>query len=82
MLRPSSILQILSVYPSFLLPVPFIMEEDEDDDIYAPSDAIEVVEQNVPTAVRPEKKGNDLDDGEEEGEEIEEDSSDSVLSAV
>lgn len=58
------------------------MEEDEEDDIYAPSDAIEVVEQNVPAAIRSEKKGNDLDDGEEEGEEIEEDSSDSVFSAV
>ena len=58
------------------------MEEDEDDDIYAPTDAIEVVEQNISALVRSEKKGNDLDDGEEEGEELEEDSSDSVLSAV
>lgn len=58
------------------------MEEDEDDDIYAPTDAIEVVEQSIPAVVRSEKKGNDLDDGEEEGEEIEEDSSDSVLSAI
>lgn len=54
------------------------MEEDEDDDIYAPSDAIEIVEQSAMPAVEPEKKGNDLDDGEEEGEEIEEDTSDSV----
>lgn len=58
------------------------MEEDEDDDIYAPSDAIEVAEQTVPPVNKSEKKGNDLDDGEEEGEEIEEDTSDSVFSAV
>ena len=62
--------------------MPLNMEEDEDDDIYAPSDAIEVVEQSIPSVIRPEKKGNDLDDGEEEGEEIEEDTSDSVLSAM
>lgn len=58
------------------------MEEDEDDDIYAPTDAVEVVEQNIPAVARSEKKGDDLDEGEEEGEEIEEDSSDSVFSAV
>lgn len=58
------------------------MEEDEDDDIYAPSDAIEVVEQGITSAIGSEKKGNDLDDGEEEGEEIEEDSSDSVFPTV
>ena len=75
-------MQLHSVYPLLSLFVPFNMEEDEEDDIYAPSDAIEVVEQNVPAVIRSEKKGNDLDDGEEEGEEIEEDSSDSVFSAV
>lgn len=58
------------------------MEEDEDDDIYAPSDAIEVAEQTEPPVVKSEKKGNDLDDGEEEGEEIEEDTSDSVFPAL
>lgn len=57
------------------------MEEDEDDDIYAPSDAIEIAEQSAVPAVGPVKKGNDLDDGEEEGEEIEEDTSDSVYRA-
>ena len=54
------------------------MEEDEDDDIYAPSEAIEISEQSNPPTVKPEKNGNDPDDGEEEGEEIEEDTSDSV----
>lgn len=58
------------------------MEEDEDDDIYAPSDAIEIAEQSAVPLGGPAKKGNDLDDGEEEGEEIEEDSSDSVHRAI
>lgn len=53
------------------------MEEDEDDDIYAPSDAIEISGQSGLPAVEIEKKSNDIDD-EEEGEEIEEDTSDSV----
>ncbi len=54
------------------------MEEDEDDDIYAPSDAIEIPAQRALPTVETDKRGNDPDDGEEEGEEIEEDTSDSV----
>lgn len=58
------------------------MDEDEDDDIYAPSDAIEIAERVALPRVETEKKGNDPDDGEEEGEEIEEDNSDSVHRAT
>lgn len=57
-------------------------EEEEDDDIYAPDEAVEAVEVvgQVPTASDgTKKKGDDLEEGEEEGEELEGDStSDSV----
>lgn len=54
------------------------MEEDEDDDIYAPEDVITISEKvDIPIA-RIEKKGDDLEEGEEEGEELDEDASDSV----
>lgn len=54
------------------------MEEDEDDDIYAPEDIITTPEKiNLPSA-NTDKKGVDLEEGEEEGEEVEEDASDSV----
>lgn len=55
-------------------------EEEEEDDIYAPDDAIETPGQVASLSGRIEKKGDDLEEG-EEGEEVEEeDSSDSVCS--
>lgn len=57
------------------------MDEEEDDDIYAPDDVIEVSEPaNLPT-IETAKKRKDLEEGEEEGEEVEEDESDSVYEA-
>lgn len=62
----------------------FIMEEDDDDDIYAPDDNIVTGQSchagngdSAETATKKDADGNE-DDGEEEGEEIEEDESDSV----
>ena len=59
------------------------MEEEEDDDIYAPEDAIQngtTGQQPHPAGriVKDEKMGEDLEEGEEEGEEVEEEESDSV----
>ena len=55
------------------------MEEEEDDDIYAPDEAVESVAQIAPASSGAKKKGDDLEEGEEEGEEVEADtSSDSV----
>ena len=62
------------------------MEEEDDDDIYAPEDVV----QNGTTGQQPhiaghtmkdEKMGEDLEDEEEEGEEVEEEESDSVYSS-
>ncbi len=59
------------------------MEDEEDDDIYAPED---FVKNGTPLQVRLPKgslkgeKGEDSEEGEEEGEEIEEEGSDSVHS--
>ncbi len=61
------------------------MEDEEDDDIYAPQD---VVENGIPGqqprlprgTLKGDKTGEDLEEGEEEGEEIEEEDSDSVHS--
>ena len=58
------------------------MDEEEDDDIYAPAD----VSTSIVPEAGPEKAksatshdaNEDLEDGEEEGEEVEEDASDSV----
>lgn len=59
------------------------MDEDEDDDIYAPPDDSNGVAPGSLTAntngTRPSNAIDDLEDGEEEGEEVEEDASDSVL---
>lgn len=56
------------------------MEEEEEDDIYAPDDVIETPGQVAPASSRIKKKGDDLEEG-EEGEEVEEeDNSDSVYS--
>lgn len=56
------------------------MEEEEEDDIYAPDDVIETPGQVAPASSRTKKKGDDLEEG-EEGEEVEEeDNSDSVYS--
>lgn len=54
------------------------MEEEEDDDIYAPEDVIIISEKTDLAVGGAEKKGDDLEEGEEEGEELEEDASDSV----
>ena len=59
------------------------MEDEEDDDIYAPEDAVgngDLGQQSHPPGhtVREEKMGEDLEEGEEEGEEVEEEESDSV----
>lgn len=54
------------------------MEEEEDDDIYAPEDVIIFPEKVDLPVAGTEKRGDDLEDGEEEGEEVEEDDSDSV----
>ena len=59
------------------------MEEEEDDDIYAPEDAIKNdvtgSQSHLPgRTVKDENMGEDLEEGEEEGEEVEEDESDSV----
>ena len=54
------------------------MEEEEDDDIYAPNEAIEFPVQPITASNGASKKGKDLEEGEEEGEEIEEDDSESV----
>ncbi len=63
--------------------------EEEDDDFYAPNDDTPGISAPAPNALTPhpppgpvikhEKNGNELEDGEEEGEEVEEDESDSVL---
>ena len=56
------------------------MEEEEDDDIYAPDDVIETPGQAAPASGRIKQKGDDLEEG-EEGEEVEEEvNSDSVYS--
>ena len=65
------------------------MEEDEDDDIYAPveasgrsgafQDAAETLNGSKNGVSKDAKSGEDLEDGEEEGEEVEEEESDSVL---
>ncbi len=62
------------------------MEEEEDDDIYAPEDAIKNgvtgQQSRLPgRTMKDEKMGEDLEEGEEEGEEVEEGESDSVQSA-
>lgn len=54
------------------------MEEEDDEDIYAPNDVVEIQGQSDLPIVKVEKKGEDLEEGEEEGEELEEDGSDSV----
>ena len=58
------------------------MEEEEDDDIYAPAEATNGVAQE-PIAestneAKPAHANEELEDGEEEGEEVEEEESDSV----
>ena len=58
------------------------MEEEEDDDIYAPAEATDGVDPE-PIAGRaneakPTHANEELEDGEEEGEEVEEEESDSV----
>lgn len=63
------------------------MEDEEDDDIYAPED---VFKNGTPGQLsgltrgilKGEKAGEDLEEGEEEGEEIEEEDSDSVPSTL
>ena len=59
------------------------MEDEEDDDIYAPEDAVgngdlDQQAQNLGRSMKDGKMGEDLEEGEEEGEEVEEDDSDSV----
>ena len=61
------------------------MEEEEDDDIYAPEDAVQNGSNGqqpylAGRTVKDEKMGEDLEEGEEEGEEVEEEESDSVHS--
>jgi len=62
------------------------MDEEEDDDIYAPADVLGgAVPEPVAEKARTAKSGEateDLEDGEEEGEEVEEDESDSVLNSA
>lgn len=62
------------------------MEEEEDDDIYAPADVLDgAVPEPVAERATTTKSGEateDLEDGEEEGEEVEEDESDSVLNST
>ena len=58
------------------------MDEEEDDNIYAPADGangtvLEARAEKTKT-VKPDGAADDLEDGEEEGEEVEEDESDSV----
>ena len=58
------------------------MEEEEDEDIYAPTDITNGFNTNIgeaDTSSNPHATGGDLEEGEEEGEEVEEDDSDSVL---
>jgi hypothetical protein len=50
--------------------------DSDSDDLYDPSDSVPAIGQ--PTTERPEVKMEDVDEGEEEGEEIEEDDSDDV----
>ncbi len=61
------------------------MDEEEDDDIYAPADVLNgAIPEPVAEKARTTKSGEateDLEDGEEEGEEVEEDESDSVLNS-
>lgn len=57
------------------------MDEEEDDDIYAPDDVIEFSEPANLPIVETAKNGKDLEEGEEEGEEVEDDESDSVYGA-
>lgn len=54
------------------------MEVEEDDDIYAPDDAVEPLGPEIPPSTSAKKGGDDLEEGEEEGEEVEEEFSDSV----
>ena len=61
------------------------MEEEEDDDIYAPEDVLKngttgQQSHGLGRTVTDEKMGEDLEEGEEEGEEVEEEESDSVHS--
>lgn len=56
------------------------MEDEEDDDIYAPDDVIETPGQTAPASSEIKKKGDDLEEGEEGEEEEEEDNSNSVYS--
>ena len=63
------------------------MEDDDEDNIYAPADSVEsgqVVYGKYGMESAPVKREgrNDDDDGEEEGEEVEEDESDSVGTAI
>lgn len=62
------------------------MDEEEDDDIYAPADVLDgAAPEPVAERTRASKSGEateDLEDGEEEGEEVEEDESDSVLNST
>lgn len=61
------------------------MDEEEDDDIYAPADVLDgAAPEPVSERTRASKSGEateDLEDG-EEGEEVEEDESDSVLNST
>jgi len=61
------------------------MDEEEDDDIYAPADVLDgAVPESVAEKARTTKSGEateDLEDG-EEGEEVEENESDSVLNSA
>lgn len=50
--------------------------DSDSDDLYDPSDSVPAIGQS--TTERPEVKMEDVDEGEEEGEEIEEDDSDDV----
>lgn len=65
-----------------------VIMEEEDDDFYAPNDDTpgvppsdtNAITPNPPPALKQEKIGDDLEEGEEEGEEVEVDESDSVSS--
>lgn len=63
------------------------MEEEDDDNMYAPAESTEIGQEvhtnNGPGNAPVKREGrNDEEDGEEEGEELEEDESDSVGAAV
>lgn len=61
------------------------MEEEEDDDIYAPSEAVNGLHEKASAmdlSAGPDRQNPDVSEGEEEGEEVEEDESESVLSAT